>query len=123
MITKSGNLTDEQLDCRIFEKSNGTIQFWKEDQSIQSYWEDYFDNATGFEDLNYTKLFDKNLKSEPAEEYWLYVTITKAQALNSIHILADVFYDWRTRTQMPDESFTQCRISGMFCGIWLVVMH
>ena len=73
MITTTGNLTDEQLDCRIYEKSNGTIQFWKEDEEIQNYWENKFSNISGFEDLDYDKLFNKSLKSEPAEEYWLYV--------------------------------------------------
>ena len=64
-------LSDDQLNCRIEEISSNATSFWKANDTIRTYWGEYFDNNTEFDNLNTDKLFDRSLKTEPAQEYWL----------------------------------------------------
>ena len=73
MIKNSADfaLSEDQLNCRIEEISSNATSFWKANSTITDYWRDYFSNNEEFENLNYENLFDRSLKTEPAQEYWL----------------------------------------------------
>jgi len=64
-------LSEDQLNCRIEEISSNATSFWKANSTVRDYWGDYFGNNSEFDNLNYDNLFDRSLKTEPAQEYWL----------------------------------------------------
>ena len=64
-------LSEDQLNCRIEEISSNATSFWKANDTVRDYWGDYFGNNSEFDNLNYDNLFDRSLKTEPAQEYWL----------------------------------------------------
>lgn len=72
-ILNSGELSEDQLNCRIANETNGLVSFWKSNQTLVDDWTSRFSNVTAYPDfgsLDYDSLFDPTKKTEPAEEYW-----------------------------------------------------
>ena len=71
MITR--DLPKEALNCRNVNTTVSDIVFWKRNQTLMDEWSPIIQQNFSLSDASLVNVFDISKKTEPSEEYWLYV--------------------------------------------------